>query len=106
MLSFNQKVGTLTLETAAGPRTLYVERGSFAPDGSESQPVQPLCGVDGVLLELTRKIDEWSVLRREVGSEEEVYETTDVAPDLYEVAKDPAHLAERVLPLVNGRRTV
>ncbi len=162
MLSFNQKVGTLALETANGPRTLFVESGTFgfvqgdplasralarvlrrteavapdrldrglsivansgrflgdvmielgaldperrkaawveavqelffdllqtsitrfefvegkslAPDGREGQAILPLCGVDGVLLELTRKIDEWAVLKREVPYEDEVFE--------------------------------
>ena len=194
MLSFNQKVGTLVLETVDGPRTLYVESGSFgfvsgdalpsralarvlrragavpadrldrglsitsnsgrflgdvlaelgvldserrnstwveavselffdlvqtsiarfefvegkalAPDGAEGQAIQPLCGVDGVLIDLTRKMDEWNVLKREVGPEDEVIETTDVAPDLYEMERESPHLASRVLPLVSGRRTI
>ena len=29
MLAFNQKVGTLVLETAKGPRTVYVDSGTF-----------------------------------------------------------------------------
>jgi tetratricopeptide (TPR) repeat protein len=194
MLSFNQKVGTLVLETANGPRTLFVEGGSFgfvegdprasrafgramrrtgavpaarleralsitqnsgkfvgdvlvdlgalegdkrngtwleclielffdllqtaitrfefvegkrlAPDGKESPAIEPLGATDGVLLELTRKLDEWSVLQREVGSEEEVFEATEVNPDPFELAKDPAHVAERVLPLLNGTRNI
>jgi tetratricopeptide (TPR) repeat protein len=194
MLSFNQKVGTLVLETSQGPRTLFVEGGSFgfvegdprasralaravrrtgavpaarleralsitqnsgkfvgdvlvdlgalepdkrngtwleclielffdllqtpitrfefvegkrlAPDGKESPAIEPLGATDGVLLELTRKLDEWSVLQREVGSEEEVYEATEVNPDPFELSKDPAHVAERVLPLLNGTRNL
>ena len=194
MLSFNQKVGTLVLETSQGPRTLFVEGGSFgfvegdprasralaravrrtgavpaarleralsitqnsgkfvgdvlvdlgaiepdkrnstwleclielffdllqtpitrfefvegkrlAPDGKESPSIEPLGATDGVLLELTRKLDEWSVLQREVGCEEEVFEATEVNPDPFELAKDPAHVAERVLPLLNGTRNV
>src|SRR5262249_17366890 len=147
MLAFNQKVGTLVLETAEGPRTLFVEGGSFgfvqgdpapsrafarvlrrgemvpperlerglgitensgkflgdvlsdlgvldqdrrsatwresvqelffdllqtaitrfefvegqriAPSGAAGEAILPLCAVDGVLLELTRRLDEW-----------------------------------------------
>jgi hypothetical protein len=195
MLAFNQKVGTLLLETARGPRTLYVESGAIgfvqgdevasaslarvlrrtggvapdrlqrglaitansgrflgdalqdlgvldaesrtaswmaaveemffdllqtalarfefvehkrlAPNGTEGAAIEPLCGVDGLLLDMTRKVDEWTVLRRTVSADEEVYEGTGVAAA--EPAPEdrlPEYVATRVLPLVDGRRTV
>ena len=196
MLAFNQKVGTLVLDTAGGPRTLYVESGALgfvqgdphptralgrilrrnealpadrlqrgvsiaaksgrylgdaladlgvlegdrrtaatleavaelffdllqtpitrfefvegkriAPDGSEGAAIEPLAAVDGLLLELTRKLDEWAVVRGEVPSDEEVYERTAVHPDLRgeDPTTLPASTVERVLPLLDGTRTV
>ncbi len=194
MLAFNQKAGTLALDTATGPRTLFVESGSFgfvegdalpsnalarvlrrtdavpvdrlerglsittnsgrflgdvlvdlgvldperrrsawfeavqelffdllqtaitrfeffegkslAPDGKEGAAIQPLCVVDGVLLELTRKIDEWAVLKREVPSEDEVYEGTGLSPDLSGLDRVPDHVLPRLLPKMDGRRSV
>lgn len=194
MLSFNQKVGTLVLETASGPRTLFVESGTFgfvqgdrlptlalarvlrrsgsippdrlerglsitansgrflgdalqelgvldergrtetwvegvhelffdllqtpitrfefvegkclAPSGEEGAAIQPLCAVEALLLDLTRKIDEWAVLRREVPTDEEVYEVTGVMPDLSDPDRVPELAAARALPLIDGRSTL
>lgn len=194
MLSFNQKVGTLVLETASGPRTLFVESGTFgfvqgdplpsralarvlrrsdfvpadrlerglsitansgrflgdalqelgvldqrsrtetwvegvhelffdllqtpitrfefvegkclAPNGEPGAAIQPLCAVDALLLDLTRKIDEWAVLRREIPTEEEVYEVTGVMPDLSDPERVPELAAARALPLIDGRSTL
>ncbi len=194
MLSFNQKVGTLVLETASGPRTLFVETGTFgfvegdplpsralarvlrrsgavpadrlerglsitansgrflgdalqelgaldaegrtrtwvegvhelffdllqtsitrfefmegkclAPSGATGTAIHPLCAVDALLLDLTRKIDEWAVLRREVPTDEEIYEVTGVMPDLSDPEKVPELAASRALPLIDGRSTL
>jgi hypothetical protein len=173
MLAFNQKAGTLVLETAAGARTVCVERGLFgfvqgdllpsrtaarilrrtgavasdrlaraeaitansgrylgdaltdlgvvdaaqranithqaicelafdlvqtsitrfefvegrrlSPSGAEAEAIEPLMPVDGFLIDLTRKLDEWSLLRQEIPTEEEVFERTDLSPDLREL---------------------
>ena len=194
MLSFNQKEGTLVLETGNGTRTLYVRRGQFgfvqgdpsptrslarvlrrtaavaparleraiqiatnssrflgdalgelgameedglhatsveaiqelffdilqmsitrfefvegqglAPSGVAGAPIMPMCAVDAVLIDLTRKLDEWSLLRHEVPSECEVYERTGREPDLRDLDRVPDYLPSRVLPLVDGRRSV
>ena len=194
MLAFNQKVGTLLLETAGGPRTLFVDSGQFgfvqgdpspshalarvlrrtnvvpadrlgrglkitansgkylgdaltdlgaieaderasrsieamgelffdllqtsisrfefiegkrlAPDGKEGAAILPLCAVDAVLLELTRKIDEWTVLRAEIPADEEVYEASAVQADTCAVEQVPEWLPPRVLPLLDGQHTV
>ncbi len=194
MLSFNQKVGTLVLETASGPRTLFVETGTFgfvegdplpsralarvlrrsgavpadrlerglsitahsgrflgdallelgaldadgrtqtwvegvhelffdllqtsitrfefmegkclAPSGAAGTAIHPLCAVDALLLDLTRKIDEWAILRREVPTDDEIYEVTGVMPDLSDPEKVPELAAARALPLIDGRSTL
>ncbi|MFO0931557.1 MAG: DUF4388 domain-containing protein [Planctomycetota bacterium] len=193
MLAFNQKAGTLVLETAAGARTVCVERGLFgfvqgdllpsrtaarilrrtsavasdrlaraeaitansgrylgdaltdlgvidaaqrtavthqaiselafdlvqtsitrfefvegrrlAPSGTEAEAIEPLMPVDGFLIDLTRKLDEWSLLRQEIPTEEEVFERTDLSPDLRELDV-PEEVVTRVLPLLDGSRTV
>jgi tetratricopeptide (TPR) repeat protein len=194
MLAFNQKVGTLVLETARGPRTIFVEAGAIgfvrgdaeasrmlaralrrssgipperlerglsivansgkflgdalvalgaldeealspawietveesffdliqtplarfefvegkrlAPSGAEGEPILPMRPVDGLLLDLTRKIDEWGVLREEVPDEEEVYEGVEVEGEIGYAEHVPDFVPERVLPLLDGRRTV
>jgi outer membrane protein assembly factor BamB/tetratricopeptide (TPR) repeat protein len=194
MLSFNQKVGTLVLETARGTRTIYVETGAIgfvhgdpdatrmlarvlrrtsavddarlerglsiaangnsflgdalvslgaleaeplaaawietveeaffdllqtgigrfefvegkrmAPSGVEGEAILPLRAVDGLLLDLTRKIDEWGVLREEIPEDEEVYESVEGAPEVPLDEHVPAFVPGRVLPLIDGRRSV
>jgi outer membrane protein assembly factor BamB len=194
MLSFNQKVGTLVLETAEGPRTLFVEGGSFgfvqgdpqpsrvlarvlrrgdivptqrlerglaitansgrflgdvlaelgvldperrnatwregveelffdllqtpitkfefvegkrlAPNGTEGEAIQPLRAVDGVLIELTRKLDEWSVLKRDVGGGDEVFELSTTPEGAVEAAREIDAAPQRIVPLLDGRRTL
>ena len=193
MLAFNQKAGTLVLETAAGARTVCVERGLFgfvqgdllpsrtaarilrrtgavasdrlaraeaitansgrylgdaltdlgvvdaaqranithqaicelafdlvqtsitrfefvegrrlSPSGAEAEAIEPLMPVDGFLIDLTRKLDEWSLLRQEIPTEEEVFERTDLSPDLRELDV-PEDVVARMLPLLDGSRTV
>lgn len=194
MLAFNQKVGTLVLETAKGPRTVYVDSGTFgfvrtdtltslalarvlrrtngvpadrldrgvsiaanagrflgdalvelgvlddetrtnawnesfrelffdllqteiskfefyeqkvlAPDGSPSTPIEPLFAVDAALLEVTRQGDEWTSLRREIPSDDEVYERTSLPAEADGVEGIPEWLPGRVLPLLDGRRSI
>ncbi len=194
MLAFNQKVGTLALETAKGPRTLYIDSGTFgfvradtltsvalarvlrrtngvpgdrldrgvsiaakagsflgdalvelgvlddegrsaawneafrelffdllqtsiskfefyeqkvlAPDGSDSTPIEPLFAVDSALLEVTRQGDEWASLRREIPSDDEVFERTSLPAEADGVEGIPTWLPERVLPLLDGRRSI
>jgi len=193
MLAFNQKAGTLVLETAAGARTVCVERGMFgfvegdglpsrtaarilrrtgavtpdrlaraeaitansgrylgdaltdlgaidaeqrasitraataelafdlvqtsitrfefvegrrlSPAGAEADAIEPMMPVEGFLIDLTRKQDEWSMLRQDVPTEEEVFERTDLSPDVRELDV-PEALVSRVLPLLDGSRTV
>jgi len=194
MLAFNQKVGTLVLETAKGPRTVYVDSGTFgfvrtdaaastalarvlrrtsgvpadrldrgvsiaanagrflgdalvelgvlddetrstawnesfrelffdllqtaiskfefyelkvlAPDGSTSTPIEPLFAVDSALLEVTRQGDEWTSLRREIPSDDEVFERTSLPATAEGVEGIPTWLPARVLPLLDGRRSI
>ncbi len=194
MLAFNQKVGTLVLETAKGPRTVYVDSGTFGfvrsdglaskglarvlrrngtvpadrldrgvsiagkaerflgdalaelgvlddesrarawneafrelffdllqtpiakfefyelkvlgPDGNASVPIVPLFAVDSALLEVTRQGDEWTSLRQEIPSDDEVFECTALTPEARGVEGIPDYLPARVLPLLDGRRSI
>lgn len=194
MLAFNQKVGTLVLETTRGPRTVYVESGSFGfvrsdalaskglarvlrrggsvppdrlergvsiaekaarflgdalvelgvlddgsraaawneafrelffdllqtaiskfefyeqkvlgPDGAASVAIEPLFAVDSALLEVTRQGDEWTSIRREIPSDDEVFERTALAPEAADVEGIPDYLPARVLPFLDGRATI
>ena len=194
MLAFNQKVGTLALETAKGPRTVFVQNGTFGfvrsdvlaskglarvlrrtgavpadrlergvsiagnagrflgdalaelgvldgekratawsgafrdlffdllqtsiakfefyeqkvlgPDGNPSEPIVPLFAVDSALLEVTRQGDEWTSLRREIPSDDEVFERTALPPEARGVEGVPDYLPPRVLPLLDGRCSV
>jgi len=194
MLAFNQKVGTLVLETAKGPRTVYMDSGTFgfvrtdaaasealarvlrrtngvpsdrldrgvsiaanagrflgdalvelgvlddgtraatwneafrelffdllqteiskfefyeqkvlAPDGGPSSPIEPLFAVDAALLEVTRQGDEWTSLRREIPSDDEVFERTSLPAEADGVEGIPTWLPARVLPLLDGSRSI
>lgn len=193
MLAFNQKEGTLVLETGSGPRTLCVERGTFgyvegdptlsraaarilrrsglvpadrlaraeaiadksgryvgdalldlgaidaeqrgdvtlyaiseatfdlilaslsrfefvegrrlSPSGVEAKAIVPLLAVDGFLIDLSRKMDEWAMLRKEIASDDEVFERTSVPPDLSDLDVERA-VVDRVLPLFDGTRAL
>src|SRR5207248_1367436 len=83
----------------------FVEGQRLAPSGAVGDAIQPLCAVDGVLLELTRRLDEWTMLKDEVGGPDEVYELIGPRPDPLEAARNGDHASERVIPLIDGCRS-
>ncbi len=79
------------------------------PDGRPRRPIEPGIVVEALLLELTRKMDQWAELSQVVPSTEEVYEGTgigvDVAGALEAEEVDPA-LADPVVHSIDGYRTL
>ena len=192
MLAFNQKVGTLVLETEWGPRTIYVDggRASFMeadplitqatqrvfrrsealdndrldramaiaerskrfvgdvllemgmvdeenrlvayehavgdrlfdaqltaiqrfefmdgealnPGGAPGTPIEPKLPVEGLLLDLTRKIDSWQVLQQIIPSIDEVFEGTGAEVDLSDDEEIDLDYAQRVVSAIDGHR--
>jgi tetratricopeptide (TPR) repeat protein len=197
MLAFNQKVGTLVLETERGPRTIYVDRGRVAfvsgdrgasrallrvirrrdlvpedrlqramqlhetsghflgdilgemgifegemrhaaceeafaelfldlqlssvahfefadgraitPDGRDGDPIEPQLVVESLLLDLTRKMDQWHALLDVIPTPAEIFEGTGIQVDLAAaLAEDEIELglADLVVPCIDGYRTL
>ena len=106
--------------TAAGERFLTLQLTSvssfefedgeiLAPDRQPSQPVRPWLVVDSLLLDLTRKMDQWVELTRTVPSMTEVYETTGLAVDMEEAMAEEEidiGLAEMVVAQYDGFRNL
>jgi len=80
----------------------FVEGQSLAPDGRPGEPLEPRLQVDGLLLELTRKVDTWGVMLETVPSLHEVFEGTGHEVDLSSVDEIDAAQAQRVVGHVDG----
>ncbi|MDJ0976700.1 MAG: DUF4388 domain-containing protein [Planctomycetota bacterium] len=195
MLAFNQKVGTLVLETERGPRTVYVDQGRAAflssdilvsqtllrllrrrrvadperlqrayeiaersnrflgdillemglldeeqrsiylenatcerlfnatltainrfefvdsqaldPEGREAAPIEPSLPVEGLLLELTRKVDHWQAIEQVIPSVNEIFEGTGTTVDLADTEEElDLEAAELVVPAIDGYKSL
>ncbi len=84
----------------------FVEGRALAPDGQPGPPLEPRLVTDGLLLELTRRIDQWGVLCETVPSLQEVFEGTGVEVDLRGHDELDGALAERVIPRIDGFHTL
>jgi tetratricopeptide (TPR) repeat protein len=75
----------------------------FRPDESpdRSQVLLVALSIDGILMESARRVDEWSIIEKEVHSLELVYQVTRHSPDVELDAKQ-----KKILPLLDGKRTV
>jgi tetratricopeptide (TPR) repeat protein/outer membrane protein assembly factor BamB len=83
----------------------FVEGQTLAPDGSAGEPLEPTVVVESILLDLTRKIDQWSALQEVVPSLDEVFEGTGFEVDVgaaLAAAEVDVRLAERALPQLDG----
>lgn len=94
------------LQLAKIQRFEFVEGRALAPDGSPGEPLEPRLVVDSLLLELTRKIDQWGVLCETVPSLEEVFEGTGAEVDLSGQEDLDAGQADRVVPRIDGYHTL
>ncbi len=84
----------------------FVEHKALRPDRSEGIPIQPLLGVEGLLLDLARMLDNWNSVSASVSGAGEVYEGTGIAVDLSEEGEIDPSLAEEVIPLIDGYRSI
>jgi tetratricopeptide (TPR) repeat protein len=80
----------------------FVEGVPMAPDGTKGEPIQPGLQVEGLLLDLTRKVDTWGVLSERVPSLHEVFEGTGQEADLSGVDEIDAEQAQRVVAQIDG----
>ncbi len=80
----------------------FVEGQALAPDGRTGEPLEPRLQVDGLLLDLTRKVDTWGVMLETVPSLHEVFEGTGHEVDLSSVDEIDAAQAQRVVAHVDG----
>lgn len=84
----------------------FLEGRALRPDGAEGDPISHMLQVDALLLDLTRRIDHWSILAETIPSTLEVYEGTGASVDLAEADEvDPA-VMDLVVPCIDGCRNV
>jgi tetratricopeptide (TPR) repeat protein len=79
---------------------------ALLPDGTEGTPANPTQSVDSVLLELARRLDQWNAACEVVPSPREVLEGTGIAVDLSELDDVGQDLADCVVPLIDGQRSL
>jgi len=84
----------------------FIDGKAVRPDGEPGEAIEPALQVDGLLLELTRKIDHWTALSEVIPSLNEIFEGTGLAVDLAESEEFPADAADIVVPCVDGCRSV
>lgn len=84
----------------------FVEGRALQPDGSEGHPIQPSLAVEGLLLDLARMLDHWNEACAVVPGPGEIYEGTGIAVDLSEVEDVDGEMADRIVPLIDGRRSL
>ncbi len=84
----------------------FVEGQALNDDGSEGRPIVPPLPVESLLLDLARMLDHWNTVAASVPGAGEIYEGTGIAVDLGENDEIDPHLAETVIPLLDGRRSL
>ena len=99
----------LTLQLTSVSHFEFVEGGVLGPDGTESRPLAPWLVVDSLLLDLTRKMDQWVELNRVVPGMDEIFESSGIAADVQPGLKEAelsAQDADAVFAEFNGYRTL
>ncbi|MFV1958590.1 MAG: DUF4388 domain-containing protein, partial [Planctomycetota bacterium] len=106
----------LTLQLTSITRFEFADGQVLAPDGTEKwpdgrprRPLEPGLVVEGLLLDLTRKMDQWAELTHVVPLTAEVYEGTGISVDVAEALHDEevdAALADPVVRAIDGYRTL
>lgn len=94
------------LQLSSIQRFEFVEGKTLTPDGTSGSPIEPRIVVDGLLLELTRKIDQWGVLTESVPSLHEIFEGTGIEVDLAGQEELDVAQADRVVPRIDGFHTL
>ncbi len=84
----------------------FVDGEALNPDGTPGTPIEPMLPVDGLLLDLTRKVDTWQVISEIVPTVREIFEGTGKAVDLSEEEEIDMDAAELVVPAVDGYRSL
>ncbi len=84
----------------------FVENTCVLPNGEEGRPITPAQPVDGLLLDLARQQDQWNAVADVVPSAREVFEGTGIAVDLTEREDIDHDLADDMVPLIDGRRSL
>ena len=70
------------IQLAAIKRFEFRDGEVVSPTDEASRPLEPALHVEGLLLDLTRKIDHWHAISQIIPTANEVFEGTDVAVDL------------------------
>jgi len=99
----------LTLQLTSVSHFEFADGHVVAPDRSESRPIRPWLVVDSLLLDLTRKMDQWVELSRVVPGMSEVYETTGLGIDIETTMAEEeidVGMAEMVVAAYDGFRNL
>ena len=83
----------------------FLDGESVGPNGPD-EPIEPYLSVDSLLLELTRRLDQWQQVQQVIPSIREVFEGTGQGVDLADREEVDAELANRVVPCINGYRNL
>ncbi len=84
----------------------FVEGQALTADRSDGVPVKPLLSVESLLLDLARMLDHWNTVSEAVPSPSEIYEGTGIEVDLADADDTDPVLAEEVVPLIDGFRSI
>ena len=82
--AYEEAVGELFFELALNEihRFEFVESKAITPEGHEGEPIEPAIVVESLLLDLTRKLDQWSAYCEVIPGLGEVFEGTGLSVDL------------------------
>lgn len=84
----------------------FIDGKALRPDGEEGEPIDHPLAVDALLLDLTRRVDHWSMIADVIPTTREVYEGTGAAVDLEGNEDLDPEAVDLVVPCVDGCRNV
>jgi hypothetical protein len=84
----------------------FVEGKALNPDGRPGNPIEPRHVVEGLLLDLTRKMDTWGVIARTIPSSGEILEGTGITVDLTEQEDLDPSVADLVVGQIDGYKSL
>lgn len=107
-ITFELAVGELLFDVQLMTihRFEFIDGEALTPEGYTGKPIEPALPVESLLLDLTRKVDQWGELAQVIPTVQEIFEGTNVAVDLSEDPDLDMEAAQLVVPAIDGYRTL